>query len=163
MEKATIIGIDLAKRVFQVHVAAKDGRPVLRKRVSRAQLLGLLAKQPPGRRLLIIGAMTVVRWAVRKGAATGSWLPECWSTSRDWLWLSPWPTRWPLASMGASTPSHLDEARAPSSSTHSLNRPASCRIALHLASSAASGLLSGGRTPPVFMPSRPAIALKRAT
>ena len=26
------------------------------------------------RRLLIIGAMTVVRWAVRKGAATGSWL-----------------------------------------------------------------------------------------
>lgn len=47
MEKATIIGIDLAKRVFQVHVAAQDGRPVLRTRVSRAQLLGLLAKQPP--------------------------------------------------------------------------------------------------------------------
>ena len=46
MEKATIIGIDLAKRVFQVHAAAKDGRPVLRKKVSRAQLLGLLAKQP---------------------------------------------------------------------------------------------------------------------
>jgi hypothetical protein len=35
MEKATIIGIDLAKRVFQVHAAAKDGRPVLRKKVSR--------------------------------------------------------------------------------------------------------------------------------
>jgi transposase len=47
MEKATIIGIDLAKRVFQVHAAAKDGRPVLRKKVSRAQLLGFLAKQPP--------------------------------------------------------------------------------------------------------------------
>jgi transposase len=47
MEKATIIGIDLAKRVFQVHAASKDGRPVLRKKVSRAQLLGLLAKQPP--------------------------------------------------------------------------------------------------------------------
>ena len=47
MEKATIIGIDLAKRVFQVHAAANDGRPVLRKKVSRAQLLGLLAKQPP--------------------------------------------------------------------------------------------------------------------
>jgi transposase len=26
MEKATIIGIDLAKRVFQVHAASKDGR-----------------------------------------------------------------------------------------------------------------------------------------
>ena len=47
MEKATIIGIDLAKRVFQVHAAAKDGRPVLRKKVSRAQLLGFLARQPP--------------------------------------------------------------------------------------------------------------------
>src|SRR6202044_2443600 len=47
MEKATIIGIDLAKRVFQVHAAAKDGRPVLRKKVSRPQLLGFLAKQPP--------------------------------------------------------------------------------------------------------------------
>ena len=47
MEKATIIGIDLAKRVFQVHAAAQDGRPVLRKKVSRAQLLGFLAKQPP--------------------------------------------------------------------------------------------------------------------
>jgi transposase len=46
MEKATIIGIDLAKRVFQVHAAAKDGRPLLRKKVSRAQLLGFLAKQP---------------------------------------------------------------------------------------------------------------------
>lgn len=43
MEKATIIGIDLAKRVFQVHGAAQDGRPVFRKKVSRAQFLGFLA------------------------------------------------------------------------------------------------------------------------
>ena len=50
MEKATIIGIDLAKRVFQVHAASKDGRPILRKKVSRAQLLGFLAKQPPRHR-----------------------------------------------------------------------------------------------------------------
>ena len=47
MEKVTIIGIDLAKRVFHVHAASKDGRPVLRKKVSRAQLLGFLAKQLP--------------------------------------------------------------------------------------------------------------------
>lgn len=46
MEKVTIIGIDLAKRVFQIHAAAQDGRPILRKKVSRAQLLGFLAKQP---------------------------------------------------------------------------------------------------------------------
>src|SRR5207302_10993098 len=37
MEKATIIGIDLAKRVFQVHAASKDGRPVWHKKVARAQ------------------------------------------------------------------------------------------------------------------------------
>ena len=46
MEKATTIGIDLAKRVFQLHGATADGRPVLRKTVSRAQLLSFLAKQP---------------------------------------------------------------------------------------------------------------------
>jgi hypothetical protein len=43
MEKATIIGLDLAKRVFQVHAASKDGRPVLRKKVSRAQLPRVVA------------------------------------------------------------------------------------------------------------------------
>jgi transposase len=46
VEQATIIGIDLAKRVFQVHGSSSDGRPVLRKKVSRAQLLCLLARQP---------------------------------------------------------------------------------------------------------------------
>ena len=35
MEKATIIGIDLAKRVFHLHGATAEGRPVLRKKVSR--------------------------------------------------------------------------------------------------------------------------------
>ena len=46
MEKATIIGIDLAKRVFQLHGAAEDGRAVLRKKASRSQLLSFLARQP---------------------------------------------------------------------------------------------------------------------
>jgi hypothetical protein len=46
MEKATIIGIDLAKRVFQLHGVTSDGRAAFRKRVSRSQLLSLLAEQP---------------------------------------------------------------------------------------------------------------------
>lgn len=46
MEKATIIGIDLAKRVFQLHGLSEDGRTVLRKKVSRAQLLNFLVEQP---------------------------------------------------------------------------------------------------------------------
>jgi len=37
MEKATIIGIDLAKRVFQVNGAAADGSVMFRKNLSRGQ------------------------------------------------------------------------------------------------------------------------------
>lgn len=40
MPIAHIIGIDLAKRVFQLHVATADGSVLFRKKVSRAQLLG---------------------------------------------------------------------------------------------------------------------------
>lgn len=45
MEKITIIGIDLAKRVFQLHGATADGQPMLRKKVSRSQLLSFLTHQ----------------------------------------------------------------------------------------------------------------------
>jgi hypothetical protein len=38
MEKATIIGIDLAKRVFQLHGVTSDGQAVFRKKVSRGQV-----------------------------------------------------------------------------------------------------------------------------
>ena len=47
------------------------------------------------RRLLIIGASAVARWAARKGVPASSWLgrmlarkPRCWCGWR-------WPTRWP--------------------------------------------------------------------
>ena len=46
MEQASIIGIDLAKRVFQAHGAAADGSVVFRKKLSRSQLLTFLAAQP---------------------------------------------------------------------------------------------------------------------
>jgi hypothetical protein len=46
MEQATIIGIDLAKRVFQAHGAAADGSVVFRKKLSRSQFLTFLAAQP---------------------------------------------------------------------------------------------------------------------
>ena len=42
----TMIGIDLAKRVFQVHGVDRRGKAVLSRRVSRGQLGGLLAGQP---------------------------------------------------------------------------------------------------------------------
>ena len=46
MEKATIIGVDLAKHVFQVHGASADGSVAFRKRISRVKLLPFLSSQP---------------------------------------------------------------------------------------------------------------------
>jgi len=38
MEQVTIIGLDLAKRVFQVHGATADGRVAFRKKLSRGHV-----------------------------------------------------------------------------------------------------------------------------
>jgi hypothetical protein len=39
METVSIIGLDLAKNVFQAHGARADGSTAFRKKISRAQLL----------------------------------------------------------------------------------------------------------------------------
>ncbi len=46
MKEVSIIDIDLAKRVFQLHGAASDGTVVFRKKLSRASLVRFLAAQP---------------------------------------------------------------------------------------------------------------------
>jgi transposase len=46
MKEVTIVGVDLAKRVFQVHGAAADGSVIFRKKLGRAQFLAFLAKLP---------------------------------------------------------------------------------------------------------------------
>jgi len=46
MENVTIIGIDLAKNVFQLHGAAADGSVVFRKRLSRLQFQRFMARHP---------------------------------------------------------------------------------------------------------------------
>ncbi len=46
MEDVSTICIDLAKKIFQVHGATTDGRPVFRKKVRRSKLLSLLADIP---------------------------------------------------------------------------------------------------------------------
>lgn len=46
MPEATIIGVDLAKNVFQVHGASPDGSVVFRKKLARKQVLAFLEKQP---------------------------------------------------------------------------------------------------------------------
>ena len=47
MEEVTIIGIDLAKRSFQVHGAKADGSVAFRRKLSRGKVLSFLASQPP--------------------------------------------------------------------------------------------------------------------
>lgn len=46
MSEATIIGIDLAKRVFQLHGARDDGSVVFRKKLSRTQFVAFVAQHP---------------------------------------------------------------------------------------------------------------------
>ena len=47
--KVTTIGIDLAKRVFQVHGVDRHGKLVLRKRLTRSELVPFMANLPPCR------------------------------------------------------------------------------------------------------------------
>ncbi len=46
MEDVTIIGVDLAKSVFQVHGAAADGSAIFRKKLTRIQFAKFMADQP---------------------------------------------------------------------------------------------------------------------
>jgi len=45
MNEVSIIGLDLAKRVFQVHGARADGSVAFRRKLSRNQLLSFLSGQ----------------------------------------------------------------------------------------------------------------------
>ncbi|MDG9793677.1 IS110 family transposase, partial [Brucella anthropi] len=47
MGEISIIGLDLAKQVFQVHGARVDGSVILRKKLTRGQLLAFFSKLPP--------------------------------------------------------------------------------------------------------------------
>jgi len=46
MEDVTVVGLDLAKNVFQVHGVASDGRVVIRRQIRRAQLLTFFDRLP---------------------------------------------------------------------------------------------------------------------
>lgn len=46
MEEVTIVGVDLAKSVFQVHAANAEGRAVVRKRLPRTRFLAFMSAVP---------------------------------------------------------------------------------------------------------------------
>ncbi len=47
MKEITTLGIDLAKNIFQLHGADRNGKTVLRKAVTRSKLLETLVNLPP--------------------------------------------------------------------------------------------------------------------
>ena len=47
MDQPTIIGLDLAKTVFQVHGVSEDGAAVLRRQLRRGQVLAFFARLEP--------------------------------------------------------------------------------------------------------------------
>ena len=47
MTEITTVGLDLAKSVFQIHGADQDGKPVMRKKLRRGQVLGFFAGLSP--------------------------------------------------------------------------------------------------------------------
>ena len=47
MTKVTTVGLDLAKSVFQIHAVDQDGRPVVRKKLRRAQVVPFFADLAP--------------------------------------------------------------------------------------------------------------------
>jgi transposase len=47
MDKVSIIGLDLAKKTFQVHGATAEGRVVFRKTLSRGKVLSFFTNRPP--------------------------------------------------------------------------------------------------------------------
>lgn len=47
MGEAAIIGVDIAKNVFQLHGGASDGSVVFRKKLSRLQFARFMAEKPP--------------------------------------------------------------------------------------------------------------------
>lgn len=72
MSEVTIIGIDLAKRVFQLHGARVDGSVVFRKKLSRGQVLVFFAQQ----RNCVV-AMEACARHMAGGASLRSWDTMC--------------------------------------------------------------------------------------
>lgn len=67
--KDTIIGVDLAKRVFQVHGATRDGDVVFRKKLSREQFRAFMARQSAS--LVVFEACGSANYWTREMGALG--------------------------------------------------------------------------------------------
>lgn len=78
MEDVSIVGLDLAKRVFQVHGATSNGRVVCRKKLSRGQLRAFFAQLPPFSAIhygVLASFVPIALWFIVSRAAP-KWIAE---------------------------------------------------------------------------------------
>jgi hypothetical protein len=96
VEQVSIIGLDIAKSVFQAHGADASGGVVFRKKINRARLLEFFASQPPctvameacggahhwGRKIAKLGASngSPAMCTIRAGRAGSALIAACIST-----------------------------------------------------------------------------------
>ena len=67
--KNTVIGVDLAKNIFQVHGASRAGEVMFRKKLRRQQFMQFMATQPPA--LVVLEACGSAHYWARELAASG--------------------------------------------------------------------------------------------
>ena len=67
--KDTVIGVDLAKNIFQVHGASRAGEVMFRKKLRRQQFMQFMATQPPA--LVVLEACGSAHYWARELAASG--------------------------------------------------------------------------------------------
>jgi transposase len=64
MKEVSIVGLDLAKRVLQVHAARSDGSVVLRRKLSRGQVITFFTELP--KCMVPIGACATAHYWARE-------------------------------------------------------------------------------------------------
>ena len=69
MKQITMIGVDLAKNVFQLHGVDASHRPVLRRQLSRTQMLPFFARLPPC--TVVLKACGTAHYRAREIGASG--------------------------------------------------------------------------------------------
>jgi transposase len=67
--KDTVIGVDLAKNIFQVHGASRAGEVMFRKKLRRQQFMQFMATQPPA--LVVLEACGSTHYWARELTAAG--------------------------------------------------------------------------------------------
>ena len=80
MKKVSIIGVDLAKNVFQLHGAATDGAVLFRKKLSRLQFQRFISEHP---RSYLIQAPPLLAYGLQ-------WNPQHFFTIQSMTPLAHW-------------------------------------------------------------------------